>query len=259
MGMSDHCPPTRTKIYSLKDPITGLIRYIGKTSRSLEVRLACHLSESNRRQTHRHCWIRSLLALGASPEIELIETVDGDGCIEEINWIGTMKSFGCDLVNGTIGGESGMSGRTHTPEARAKISASGMGRKQSAESIAKRSLKLRRPCSEDKKRKISKANLGRKFSLEIRLKFSRAHMGIKLSREHVISARNARMLSTRQRGQSHTSAKLSESDVAEIRMATGTQVEIGRMYGVGQSVISRIRSGRVWTKNHSIDSGLNVV
>lgn len=39
-------------------------------------------------------------------------------------------------------------------------------------------------------------------------------------------------------------ADLSPEQVQEVRDATGTQVEIGKRFGIGQSRVSRIRSGR---------------
>jgi len=52
------------------------------------------------------------------------------------------------------------------------------------------------------------------------------------------------------RGVSHArpNAKLIESDVVAIRAAKGfRQWELASIYGVGQDVISRIRSGKCWT------------
>lgn len=44
---------TRTSIYVLKDPSTDEIRYVGKTSKSLNRRLQQHIYESNSEQRNR--------------------------------------------------------------------------------------------------------------------------------------------------------------------------------------------------------------
>lgn len=53
---------------------------------------------------------------------------------------------------------------------------------------------------------------------------------------------------TRIRGQEHRAASLTESDVRKIRLLKGTasQREIGKMFGVGQDVISRIVNRKAW-------------
>lgn len=47
-------------------------------------------------------------------------------------------------------------------------------------------------------------------------------------------------------GSKHPGSKLTEAQVAEIRATNGLQREVAERYGVSQSVISRIRSRRVW-------------
>lgn len=52
------------------------------------------------------------------------------------------------------------------------------------------------------------------------------------------------------RGTRCANSKLTEQQVAEIRDATwGTQAEIGKHYGVGQSQVSRIKGGVRWAQN----------
>lgn len=41
-------------------------------------------------------------------------------------------------------------------------------------------------------------------------------------------------------------AKLTESDVAEIRLSDKTTIELGRIYGIDPSAISRIKNNKVW-------------
>lgn len=67
-----------------------------------------------------------------------------------------------------------------TPEARAKMSASQLGKKQSKELIAKRVLKrIGRPLSEQHRKNISLASFGKKMSMQARKKMSLAKTGVK--------------------------------------------------------------------------------
>ncbi len=54
---------------------------------------------------------------------------------------------------------------------------------------------------------------------------------------------------THNRGERHPLAKLTESNVHEIRSLRGkaTQVELGLRYGVARSIISRIQTGKRWS------------
>ena len=48
------------KIYGLLDPRTNNIRYVGKTSRSLNERLSAHLRSNQGKNNHKHNWISLL-------------------------------------------------------------------------------------------------------------------------------------------------------------------------------------------------------
>jgi hypothetical protein len=60
-------------IYSLIDPRSAEVRYVGQTVGPANRRLRRHLSECSG-ETHKERWIRSLAALGLAPTIEVIET-----------------------------------------------------------------------------------------------------------------------------------------------------------------------------------------
>jgi hypothetical protein len=109
----------KTKIYVLSDN-EGRIRYVGKTIKPLAKRLAAHLSDARKKpairkkraaitpwwaKSHRVNWIRALLDAGVSPVITLAGEYDGDGNQEERAWIKYFRGEGCDLVNGTDGGD----------------------------------------------------------------------------------------------------------------------------------------------------------
>jgi plasmid stability protein len=131
-------------IYCLQCPISGLIRYIGK-SVDPQARYTQHLA--CRRRDYRANWIRSLRSKGLRPVLDILEQVPGD-CDEdwqlaEVFWIAYLKFLGMPLCNVSSGGYGG----TSTNEvAREKIRAAMTGREISTshrESLSK-SLKGRK-------------------------------------------------------------------------------------------------------------------
>lgn len=129
-------------IYTLSDPETNEIRYVGVTHHP-DTRLAEHLSKArkHRETNHRACWIRSLLAKSLKPIFKVIENGEGpDWVAREQHWIAYYRGLGLRLVNATDGGE-GTLGYSPSPEWRARQSdlaiATHTGRKRSEESKAK--------------------------------------------------------------------------------------------------------------------------
>jgi len=103
------------RIYELRDPrvvetFAGeSTRYIGKTVRSLSVRLYEHIHDSLNRKHHRvyrFNWIKNLIEFGESPTIHLIEEVVGFDYGHEVEkyWISEFKEYGSKLTNHTDGG-----------------------------------------------------------------------------------------------------------------------------------------------------------
>lgn len=95
-------------IYGLVCPLSNEIRYIGKTSRTPEIRLKGHLSESRFRCTsHKHRWLRKLMSAGLAPHVWMLEKVeDGESWqARERAWISRATDIGIPLVNQTKGGE----------------------------------------------------------------------------------------------------------------------------------------------------------
>ena len=76
----------KVTIYTLEDPITKDIKYIGITSSTMELRLKSHIKESKyknkNRKSGKHRWILSLLDNNLSPIITEIEIID-----DEYNYI----------------------------------------------------------------------------------------------------------------------------------------------------------------------------
>lgn len=91
-------------IYSLKNPITNEIRYIGKTG-NLHRRLQNHISHSKTLNTRIGNWIKSLIKENLLPIIDIIEICNDDNWEKrEIYWIQYYKDLGFNLVNFRKGG-----------------------------------------------------------------------------------------------------------------------------------------------------------
>jgi hypothetical protein len=112
-------------IYSLENPITKEVRYIGKTVQKLEKRLTAHIYESKHRNNHKCNWINKLNKNNNRPIIKLLDTVsEEDWEFWEMYWIEQFKSWGFNLVNHTSGGE----GYTHSEETKEKIRQANSGK-----------------------------------------------------------------------------------------------------------------------------------
>ena len=90
------------KIYELRDPRDPECkpRYVGMTSRTLEIRLKDHIRRVNFKY-HKAVWINSLLKLGIIPTIHLIEEVNNfdKACEVEKYWIREFRFIGDILWN----------------------------------------------------------------------------------------------------------------------------------------------------------------
>ncbi len=116
-----------TTIYTLSHPITGEIRYVGKTAQPLYRRLNSHRQNRKRTETHTAHWVRSLYELDLRPVIEEIDLVpDHESCESEMYWIRWYRNLGARLTNHTNGGE-GNPGLERTPEWRGKIGNANRG------------------------------------------------------------------------------------------------------------------------------------
>lgn len=104
-------------IYALSDPISGEVRYVGK-SFDPEGRLDGHIKDCRRGNTYSARWIRSLINRGLTPNLNILEKVPGLDSWEarEIFWIATLRKAGCRLTNLTDGGEGLKKGFKNRPE-----------------------------------------------------------------------------------------------------------------------------------------------
>ena len=65
----------RVTIYTLSDPDTGEVRYVGKAN-DAEQRLRSHLRDSAKRKTPLYSWLRKLTAERKSPTMQVLRVVD---------------------------------------------------------------------------------------------------------------------------------------------------------------------------------------
>jgi len=157
-------------IYTLSDPITKEVRYIGKTKCSIIKRLNHHINKSkNNPTTHRDRWVKSLLTKNMFPTIEII---DEDIIDYESFWISQFILWGFNLTNMTSGGE-GRSDYKMSNSTKLKIGLANKGNKHTDESKnrmsqSKKGIKW----GDDLKRKEKhrKSLLGRKVSQETKNK-----------------------------------------------------------------------------------------
>lgn len=97
-------------IYTLAHPITGEVRYVGKTD-NLARRFSTHTT-SLTYKNYTTNWIKSLKSSGLKPVMEVLDETDlHNWVVVEQYWIAQFKAWGFKLTNLTAGGE-GSYGRT---------------------------------------------------------------------------------------------------------------------------------------------------
>jgi hypothetical protein len=154
------------KIYTLENPSTGEIRYVGKTTKPLRYRLSHH--KGCYTKSHKSSWIRSL---DKDPVIRLVDTVPKDEWkFWEQFWIEQFYNWGFNLVNHTLGGD-GSNGMAQSPESNKKRSQSLLGRSRS-QKVREKISKSHKGKSKSKSHrdKISETLTGRKQSTETKKK-----------------------------------------------------------------------------------------
>lgn len=139
-------------IYALRCPLSGDIRYVGQTIKSVNRRLTEHKCDK-RHNPYKINWINKLDNLGILDELKIEVLEECDEILlndREKFWIEKIKQDGNKLVNLTDGGD-GVPGKV---------------------------------CSDETKKKISESNKGKIISDKSRKKISNSHKGKKLSEEH---------------------------------------------------------------------------
>lgn len=144
------------KIYSLEDPISKEIKYIGQTTLSLEKRLNLHLYKKS--NSIKKNWIDKLKLEKLKPIIQIIDIVENNEEFWEQYYISLYKSWGFNLVNSTEGGK-GIIGYKHTIFTKNVLKIANTGKIHSEE--AKNKMKGRKLST------ITKNRIGKAFSKSI--------------------------------------------------------------------------------------------
>lgn len=156
-------------IYGLKDPLTDVIMYVGKSSSGLK-RPRYH-AHAARKGDGGLCanWIRGLLDLELMYEIVVLEyVVDASVLVDrEVWWIACGRNNGWPLLNQTIGGE-GLPGFKHYKLTKSKL----------------RDAALRQWSNPNSRKRITESMIGRTVSPLGRARLSVAHLGVRLTPEH---------------------------------------------------------------------------
>ena len=115
-------------IYTLTDPLTNEIRYVGKTTNPKR-RFKQHLNQAKEKNLYSKRWIQGLLEQGHEPIMTIIEKINREQWRErERHWIEYYRDQGAPLTNLSEGGQ-GCQGIHHTPEACEKIRRARQGMK----------------------------------------------------------------------------------------------------------------------------------
>ncbi len=223
-------------IYTLSEPDTGFVRYIGKAT-NLQWRLYQHKSEKG--STRKCNWIKSLAKRGLTPVIEILETLDeypeSDWQEAERFWIESLRMAGCNLVNLDIGG---IGGGRKSHETKMNISAAKKGRPISEEQRQRLILMSRNQTKEQREKNAAKQR-GRKASEQARANMRAAKKGFRLSPEAI-----ARAAATRT-GQKRTPEQCKRISIAHL--------------GIKQSPESRMKKAISMTgKKHTAEAKLKM-
>ena len=126
------------RIYTLSDPQSDYVKYVGMTSCTLDIRLLKHLDAAKYRNyacQKKNEWVLSLYSSGVKPTIELIDEAfsENEAIEKEKFYIKLFKSAGAKLLNKTNGGR-GLSGYKQSKESieRARSKNTGVKRHRNA-------------------------------------------------------------------------------------------------------------------------------
>ncbi len=205
-------------------------------------------------KTYKGSWIKSLVASGLTPEVDVLEEHETSANLAEAEkfFIAYFRSIGCRLTNLTDGGDGGgakwseetrkrHSETTSRPEVKARIAAGQRGKKHSPETNAKRLIGQRKAIAEGK----MKPWLGKKMPAEIRAKMSASHL-----RPETRAARVA--MQTGKRASQETRAKMSASHkgktakpiVDSMGRTYSSLTEAALVLGLQIANVSSVLSGR---------------
>ena len=90
----------KTTIYTLSDPETEVIRYVGKTRQYPPMRLYQHIMFARRGKTPKDRWLQGLLSRKLQPIFTIIEQCPhDDGPAAEAKWIAFYLESGVAILN----------------------------------------------------------------------------------------------------------------------------------------------------------------
>ena len=180
-------------IYSLKDPRTGEIRYVGKTIKPKK-RLNSHIARSKNRNLHSSNWIKSIIDDGFVPIMEILEICNSDNWEErEKFWI-LKYSEEFKLTNISQGGGSegtsyGFRGKKHTAESIQKMKDSRTGVSINQRDPEGKRIEAIKKYNESRKIKIIQYDIDGNF-IKIWDSWKDAGTILKLSQDNIRSACN---------------------------------------------------------------------
>lgn len=130
--------PIIYKVYTLSDPITKEVRYVGMTKHSLFRRLILHKSPTSinwKRNANKMKWITELASQHLKPVIELLEehTEYKNGLDAEIYWTNQLRAWGFNLLNQYCGRSMGYKTKEVMRSLKSGIAPSPITLKASAE------------------------------------------------------------------------------------------------------------------------------
>lgn len=161
-------------IYTLSDPITNEVRYVGKTN-NLKTRFYNHLKA--KKKSYLSSWIINLKNKNLRPIIEVVDECElNDWNFFEKYWISQFKTWGFNLTNLTEGGE-GTYGYSHTDISKEKMSNTRKG-KSTTWSIGRIPWNKDRVYSEEERKKMSEEQMDKKHSDATKKKFSELRLGV---------------------------------------------------------------------------------
>lgn len=209
-------------IYSLNEPNSKVVRYIGQTCQKLINRYNAHLRESIKENRYVCNWVRSLIQRGLKPEIHIIDTADSidEANQKEIAYIKLYKSLGAKLTNLSNGGGGQLGvkkseetrkklseahkgkhagkkhfwyGKKHTPETKLKMSESAKGHKRMTDELKQRLriVNTGKVISEETKEKLRAKRKLRIITPETKKAISVALTGKKHDAERILKNRIA--------------------------------------------------------------------
>jgi len=111
-------------IYTLTDPLTNEIRYVGKTTEKNYLnRYKSHRNTNikSHGNLHKNNWVMSLKKNNQTPIMEIIDVIEGEWEWLEKYWISQLRTWGFNLLNISEGGDNTPINKGHNSESKIKM------------------------------------------------------------------------------------------------------------------------------------------